>query len=222
VASAAIFYQDVATGVNQSNRYKIDFEKAGIPVVATYPVAPTATNFRSQATDMAQKKIDLVITVAEVNAMANLARAFGDVGYFPKVPFYGAQAYGQKFLQLAGPAAENTMAALIFAIPEERGSNPDVALMADWYKKTAPGADLDFFSLMGWVAGEMLVTALRAAGPDPTQAKVIAELAKLTEFKSGVVAPINPAGKKPSNCFHVVEVKGGKWQKQFPASGFQC
>jgi ABC-type branched-subunit amino acid transport system substrate-binding protein len=220
VSKPAIFYQDVATGVNQSNNYKVNFQEAGIPVVATYPVAPTATNFQSQATDMQQKGIDLVITVAEVNAMANLARAFGDIGYFPKVPFYGAQSYGQKFLQLAGSSAEGTMAALIFAIPEE--GTPEVKLMADWYKRTAPGADLDFFALLSWVAGEMLVGALRAAGPDPTQAKVVAELSKLTEFKSTIAAPSNPAGKKPSPCFHVVEVKGGKWQKQYPDSGFDC
>ena len=220
LSKAAIFYQDVATGVNQSNNYKINFQEAGIPVVATYPVAPTATNFQSQATDMQQKGIDIVITVAEVNAMANLARAFGDVGYFPKVPFYGAQSYGQKFLQLAGASAEGTMAALIFNIPEE--GTAEVNLMKQWYERTAPGADLDFFSLLSWVAGEMLVQALRAAGPDPTQEKIVAELSKLTEFKSTIAAPINPAGKKPSPCFHVVEVKGGKWQKQHPASGFDC
>ena len=49
ISKAAIFYQDVATGVNQSKQYAIDLQKAGIPVVATYAVAPTATNFRSQA-----------------------------------------------------------------------------------------------------------------------------------------------------------------------------
>jgi hypothetical protein len=112
------------------------------------------------------------------------------------------------------------MAALIFNIPEE--GTPEVKLMADWYKRTAPGADLDFFALLSWVAGEMLVKALTTAGPDPTQAKVVAELAKLTEFKASIAAPINPAGKKPSPCFHVVEIKDGKWQKQYPDSGFDC
>ena len=91
-------------------------------MVAKYPVAPTATNFRSQATDMKNKKIDLVITIAEIDAISNLARAFADVGYHPKVPFYGAQTYGQKIIQLAGPAAEGTKIGLIFAVPEEKGA----------------------------------------------------------------------------------------------------
>jgi ABC-type branched-subunit amino acid transport system substrate-binding protein len=223
ISKPAIFYQDVATGANQANSYKKDFERAGIPVVATYPVAPTATNFNTQANDMKQKGVDFVITVAEVNAMANLAKSFQSVGYFPKVPFYGAQVYGKKFLQLAGPAAEGTKVGLIFAIPEEGATNPAVAQMATWYARTAPGADLDFFSVASWVAADMFVSALKAVGPDPTQAKIIAELQKLTSYSgNGLVGNINPAQKKAPTCFNVIEVKGGKWVKTFPAKGFQC
>lgn len=223
ISKPAIFYQDVATGVNQSNNYKIDFERAGIPVVATYPVAPTATNFRSQANDMKEKGIDFVITVAEVNAMANLARAFGEVDYFPKVPFYGAQVYGQKFLQLAGPNAEGTRVGLIFAIPEEAASVPGMAAFTTWYGRTAPGADADFFALLGWVAADMFVTALRQAGPDPSQAKILEQMRTFTEYTgNGIVAPINPAQKKFVSCFHIIKVEGGRWGKEFPARGFQC
>jgi len=223
ISKPAIFYQDVATGKNQADSYKVDFDKAGIPVVATYPVAPTATNFNTQANDMKQKGVDFVITVAEVNAMANLAKAFESVGYFPKVPFYGAQVYGQKFLKLAGPAAEGTKVGLIFAIPEEAAANPAVAALATWYAKTAPGADLDFFSVVAWLAADMFVTALKAAGPDPTQAKIVAEVKKFTAYTgNGLVGTINPAQKKAPQCFNVIEVKGGKWVKTFPAKGFQC
>jgi ABC-type branched-subunit amino acid transport system substrate-binding protein len=223
ISKPAIFYQDVATGVNQTNSYKTDFERAGIPVVATYPVAPTATNFRSQANDMKEKGIDFVITVAEVNAMANLARAFGEVDYFPKVPFYGAQVYGQKFLQLAGPNAEGTRVGLIFAIPEEAASVPGMAAFSTWYGRTAPGADADFFALLGWVAADMFVTALRQAGPDPSQAKILEQMRTFTQYTgNGLVAPINPAQKKLTTCFHVIAVKGGKWTKESPAKGFQC
>jgi ABC-type branched-subunit amino acid transport system substrate-binding protein len=223
ISKPAIFYQDVATGVNQSNNYKIDFERAGIPVVATYPVAPTATNFRSQANDMKEKGIDFVITVAEVNAMANLARAFGEVDYFPKVPFYGAQVYGQKFIQLAGPNAEGTRVGLIFAIPEEAATVPGMAAFSTWYGRTAPGADPDFFAILGWVAADMFVTALRQAGPDPSQAKILEQMRTFTEYTGGgIVAPINPAQKKFVTCFHIIKIEGGKWGKEFPGQGFQC
>jgi ABC-type branched-subunit amino acid transport system substrate-binding protein len=221
VSKAAIFYQDVAVGVNQSNNYKIDFQKAGIPVVQTYPVPPTATDFRSQALDMKQKGIDLVITVAEINAISNLARSFGQIGWFPKVADYGAQTYGRKFPQLAGANAEGAFSSLIFHIPEEGG--PAATVMKTWYDRTFPGADLDFFALFGWVAGEMLSRAIRDAGPDPTQAKVVAALRTYSAYQSAYETVVNPAGKKAPSCFEVVTVKGGKWQKIAPTGpGFVC
>jgi ABC-type branched-subunit amino acid transport system substrate-binding protein len=187
ITTPAIFYQNAAVGVTQAANYKLDFAAAGIPVAAEniYVVEPTATNFRAQATAMKQRNVDLVITVAEVNAMANLARAFGDVGYFPKVPYYGAQAYGQKFLQLAGASAEGTKIGLNFAIPEDKASNPAIALFDTWYARSAPGEDADFFALNGWASGDMFVRALRQAGPDPTQAKIVAALQAMTEYDGG-------------------------------------
>jgi ABC-type branched-subunit amino acid transport system substrate-binding protein len=221
ITKGAIFYQDVATGVNQSRKYELDLRQAGIEVTAKYAVAPTATNFRSQATDMKQKGVDVVITVAEINAIANLARAFADVGYQPKAPFYGAQAYSQKFLKLAGAAAEGTVAGMIFHVPEE--NTPAMQIFSQWYQRTSPGADVDFFAVMGWVAGEMVTRAILNAGPDPTKAKVVGELQKFTNYESDYVAPINPAQKKITDCFLVVEVKGGKWTKIHPdGAGFAC
>lgn len=221
VASAAIFYQDAAVAANQRPKYEVDFAAAGIPVVATYAVAVTATNFRSQAADIKQRGIDLVITIAELNAIANLAKAFQDVGYFPKVPFYGAQVYGKKYVQLAGAAAENTISALAFATPEQT-EKPGIQAFNTWYARTNPGADVDFFALVAWTAAEMFVKALRQAGPDPTQAKVLEQLRTFTSYSSDMVAEINPAGKKPAPCFNVMQVKGGKWTKVYPAQGFAC
>jgi ABC-type branched-subunit amino acid transport system substrate-binding protein len=223
VKSAAIFYQDAAVAASQVPRYEEDFKEAGIPVVEKYAVAINATNFRSEATDIKEKKIELVITIAEIGAIANLAKAFDDVDYFPKVPFYGAQTYGQKLIQLAGPAAEGTEIGLIFAIPEEKASVPGMADFDTWYKRTAGGADADFFAVLSWVAASMFVEALKAAGPDPTQAKIVAHMKTVTKFTGGgIVAPINPAQKKGSSCFQIIEVKGGKWVKQHPAKGFAC
>ena len=165
-----------------------------------------------------------MITIAEIGAIANLAKAFDDVDYFPKVPFYGAQAYGQKLIQLAGPAAEGTEIGLIFAVPEEKGSVPGMADFDTWYKRTAGGADADFFAVLS-LGGRRACSwrPCKAAGPDPTQAKIVAHMKTVTNYTGGgIVAPINPAQKKAAACFQVLEVKGGKWVKQHPAKGFAC
>jgi ABC-type branched-subunit amino acid transport system substrate-binding protein len=225
VKTGAIFYQDAAVAASQVPRYREDFKIAGIPIPEghEHKVAINATNFRTEATKMKQDKIDLVITIAEIGAIANLAKAFDDVDYFPKVPFYGAQTYGQKLIKLAGPAAEGTEIGLIFAVPEEKASVPGMADFDTWYKRTAGSLDADFFAILSWVAASMFVEALRAAGPDPTQAKIVAHMKTVTKYTGGgIVAPINPAQKKTTTCFQIIEVKGGRWVKQHPDKGFAC
>jgi hypothetical protein len=82
---------------------------------------------------------------------------------------------------------------------------------------------MDFFAILSWVAADMFVDALRKAGPDPTQAKVLEQMRQVTSYTGdGLVGGINPAQKKQPKCYHVIEVKGGKWVKSFPAKGFQC
>ncbi len=190
--------------------------------MATYAVAPTATNFRSQATDMKQKGIEVVITVAEINAISNLARAFADVGYQPKAPFYGAQVYSQKFIKLAGPAAEGTIGGMIFHVPEE--NTPAMQIFSQWYQRTAPGADVDFFSVVGWVAGEIITRAIANAGPDPTPGEGRRPSCRSSRTTSpSTSTPLNIAGKKPTHCFLVLQVKSGKWTKIHPEGpGFAC
>ena len=62
------------------------------------------------------------------------------------------------------------------------------------------------------------------AGPDPTQAKVVAALETFTNYSSDYVAPINPAGEEAGpHASRSSQVKGGKWQKTYPAgAGFAC
>ena len=112
---------------------------------------------------------------------------------------------------------------MIFHVPEEAPSVPAMQIFNEWYAKTAPGADVDFFAVLGWIAGEVVSKAILNAGAEPTQAKVIAELRKFTNYESEFISPVNIAGKKLPRCFQVVQVKGGKWVKIHPSgSGFAC
>jgi hypothetical protein len=52
---------------------------------------------------------------------------------------------------------------------------------------------------------------------------VLAALGTVTHFDAnGLLAPSNPAGKVPTNCFVVVRVEGGEFVRDHPASGFDC
>jgi ABC-type branched-subunit amino acid transport system substrate-binding protein len=186
-------------------------------------VAVTETNYVGVATKIKNDGCDIVITALEINGISKLAQAFDQVGYKPKVPFYGQQTYGSQFLKLAGPAANGTVLALNHSIVEDRAQNPAVDTFATWYERANPGQDIDYFAIQGWIAGAMFGKALTQAGPSPTRALVLQQLQTFTSFDAdGFIAPANPAERKPTPCFVVVTVEDQQWKRVDPASGFRC
>jgi ABC-type branched-subunit amino acid transport system substrate-binding protein len=226
VTKGAVIWPAQAAAKTSGQKYIKDMALAGINVASEhqFEVSVTETNYSSQVSKMKNDKVDIVITTLEVNGMAKLAQAFGQAQYFPKVPFYGAQAYGKKFLQLAGRNAEGTKLGLAYNVLEVADQVPAVKTFLTWYQRTNPGADIDFFAIESWLAADMFVRAAKAAGPDPKRDAVLAELGKFTSYEAdGFLGKINPAQKKPAVCYIIVEVQGGAWKKTNPAgAGFAC
>jgi ABC-type branched-subunit amino acid transport system substrate-binding protein len=226
VSNGAVIWAAQAASRTSGQKYVKDMADAGITVTPNhqYEVAVTETNYSSQASQIKNDKVDIVITTLEINGMAKLAQAFGQAGYFPKVPFYGAQAYGKKFLSLAGRNAEGTKLGLAYNVLEVADQVPAVKSFLTWYQRTNPGADIDFFAIESWLAADMFARAAKAAGPDITRDKVLQQLGTYTSYDAdGFLGKINPAQKKPALCYIVVEVQGGAWKKINPAGpGFAC
>jgi ABC-type branched-subunit amino acid transport system substrate-binding protein len=224
VTKAAIVWPAQAAARKRAQAFKFDMQAAGIEVVNTSEVAITQTDYTGVATQIKNAGADLVITALEVGGMAKLAQAFKQQGYTPKVPFYGAQSYSKKFIQQAGAAAEGTTIGIAFDIAEDAPQNPSMAAFQQWYARTNPGADPDFFAILSWASAAMFLQAVEQAGPTPTRDLVMAKLKAMTDTDAGgVLAPhVNPAGKKGSPCFMVAKVQGGEWVRSFPAKGFQC
>ncbi len=224
VSRGGIINPAQAAAKERAKGYKTDMERAGIQVVLEAEVAVTETNYAGVAANVEKNNVDLLVTTLEITGMSNLARDLKTNGYFPKVPFYGAQAYGRDFIARAGDAAEPTVLGLAYAILEDAGSNQMVNDFLTWYERTNPGSDIDFFAIMSWVAADLYVSALRSVDGPPTRDKVLAALQGTTDYDaSGMIAPINPAGKKGASCFMIAKVNGGKWVRDHPpGSGFEC
>jgi ABC-type branched-subunit amino acid transport system substrate-binding protein len=224
VTKAGVVWPAQSTAKAKAMSYINDMRAAGLQVVAQAEVAVTQTDYNGVATQLKNAGAELVITALETTGMARLAQACSQQNYHPKVPFWGAQAYGQKFLQQAGSSANGTLIGVAYSIPEDAARTPAIATMAQWYARANPGAELDFFAIMGWAATDIFVKALTAAGPQPTRDKVLGVLRGYHDVDAdGVLAPhTDPAGKNPSPCFAVLGVDGGKWKRVAPASGFTC
>lgn len=221
ITKVGIVYPAQTDGRARALAYIPDIQGAGLQVDGPYEVAIAETNYTGVATKMKNDGADAFLTALEINGMARLAQAVQQIGYKPKVAFYGAQAYGKDFLKLAGSAAEGAAIGLAYSIFEDAPSNSSMAAFVEWYQRTAPGSNPDFFSVMGWAAADMMVQALEAAGPAPTRDKVMSFLQGLRSFDAhGILAPNDPAGKRASPQFLIVTVTGGQWVREHPASGF--
>ena len=222
-ASAAVVWGAQVTARTRAQGFIRDLESLGVNVPVQREVAITETNYVPVAQEIENVGAELVITALEITGISRLAQAFEQVGYLPEVPYYGAQTYGSRFIELAGTAAEGTILGITHPIIEEAGSTPQVATFVEWYERVNPGEDIDFFAFQGWVAADMFADAILAAGPSPTRDSVLQVLSGFTSFDAdGLVAPFNPAGKVNSSCFMIVTVEGGQWRRTHPESGFAC
>jgi ABC-type branched-subunit amino acid transport system substrate-binding protein len=222
--SAAVVWGAQVTARARAQGFVRDLESLGVTVSVAREVAITETNYVPVAQEIENAGAELVITALELTGISRLAQAFEQVGYLPKVPYYGAQTYGDRFLELAGSAAEGTILGITHPIVEEAASNPQVATFLEWYQRVNPGEEIDFFSFQGWVAADMFADAIEAAGPSPTRDAVLGVLSGYHAFDAdGLVAPFDPAGKVNSKCFMIVTVEGGQWRRVHPqGSGFAC
>lgn len=223
ISKAALVWPAQASAKARMDGYRTDFERAGVDIVVEREVAVTETNYSGVAQNIESAGADIVVTTLEISGMANLAKSMEQNGYFPKVPMYGAQAYGRNFLVQAGSAGEPTVLGLSFAMLEDASSLPPMQDFITWYERTNPGADIDFFAIQTWIAADLYVSALRKVSGPPTRDKVLAALKTFTEYDAkGMIAPVNPVAKKGSGCFLIARVEGGSWVRDHPSQGFDC
>lgn len=223
VSRAGLVWPAQASAKAAIDGYRVDMERAGIDIVLETEVAVTETNYAGVAANVEGNDVDILVTTLEISGMSNLAKSLEQNGYFPKVPFYGAQAYGRNFLAQAGSAAEPTVLGLAYSILEDAGSVPAVGEFITWYERTNPGADIDFFAIQSWVAADLFVSALRNISGPPTRDNLLASMKTFTEYDAdGMIAPIDPVNKRSARCFMIAKVNGGKWVRAHPGSGFDC
>src|SRR4051794_1666726 len=203
ITKVGIVYPDNPNAASRIPGYQNDIAAAGLVADPVIKVSVTESNYVGVATQMKNAGDDSFITVLEVNGISKLAQAIKQVGWVPKAPYYGAQAYGPQLPQLAGDAANGALIGLTHDIVE--GGGDDMATFAQFYQASSSGQPLDFFAIMGWTAAKLCVDAIAAAGPAPTRDAVIAELGKVTSYTAGtILAPRDPAGKHSPTQFVIV------------------
>ncbi len=209
-----------ATGViNTFKRYpevgSVAFSDTALP----YPL----TDVSQDVTRMKQAGVDFVVPLVDNNGIVAIAKEMQKQNYHPVM--YLSDGYYNQIKQT--PALDGAYV-LTFFTPLEV-SNPPAGLReyTDWMNRTH--GTLSEVSLAGWVAGDMLYTAIQKAGKNFDRSSVVAALNSMTDYTANGILPginwtIAHTNKWEPPCLAFSQVVNGAFVPRFgqPGKPFLC
>ena len=190
----------------------------GYTVLYDPALPPTTTDFTAQV--VAMKNAGVQILFLEQEPQNYASAIFRDLSQqdFHPVVVLGAPSYNSQLIDNAGgPGAVDgayleQVASLYLG--EDADQIPAITTFNTWVHRVSPGFTPDFFTLTGWLCGQLFVDALRNAGTDPSRGSLLQALRKITSFHSGNLIPVSdPAGKVPVTCYLLGQVTDGRFQR---------
>jgi len=169
---------------------------------------------------MQANHVDLVVSCLDLTGNIALSRALQqhEAGSMHQLWFSG---YDRDQLA-AYPTLMNGVYFLLQHVPFEAdaaypGVYPGMHSYIATMQRYQPSATYNEVALDGWLNADLFVTGLRAAGPHPTQAKVVAAINKITDYDGGgLIPPVNwtvaHVKSPPPSCPAFVQATQGKFQ----------
>lgn len=220
---------NAASALTQWEGREAALKHVGYKVVYVDDVNPLASDFTTDVINMRHDHVNAVdLTALDWQDAAIFMQNAAAQDWHPGLVFSGGPVYADQFISHAGgPVATNGILigqVQALYLGQDSSALPAVKEFLQYVKKVNPSWTPDLYTLFGWTSAALFVQALQAAGAHPTRGAVLDQLKKITSFNAGgLLAPTDPAQKKPATCFVVMEIKDGKYQRVIPkTSGFDC
>lgn len=223
----AILSYNVPQSSTCANGVRSSFDVFGAAKVAFFDTSLPfgVTDLSADVAAMKKQGVQLVLPCIDQNGSAALAREMHKQAL--SAPLYLPNAYNQDFISQFGDLLAGSYIMVQFTPFEMANRPPGLQQFMTWMGKT--GKSIDEISLAGWISADMLVTGLRAAGPDFTRQKVIDALNRLTDYDAGGILPgidwtIAHTTDPPQLCYALLKVVDRRLQPQFgdPGKPFVC
>jgi ABC-type branched-subunit amino acid transport system substrate-binding protein len=207
---------------------KSAMQSVGYKVIYEDDFPPAESNFTADVIRMRSAGVKMVYIVS-VNApdLAAFSQEAAQQGWHPEV-FASAIGYFGSYVGESGGAGtvanQYVNIGQAMFLGEDAGTVPEVATFDHWIGTAFPSFPIDQFSATSWANTALFVNALKAVGPHLTRAALLAALAQTHTFNDyGMEAPVDVGSKQPSNCYLLLQIRGGKYVKvDDPATGFRC
>ncbi|HEY9557492.1 MAG TPA: ABC transporter substrate-binding protein, partial [Acidimicrobiales bacterium] len=223
VRKAAVVWISAAASPQQAKREMQLMRAAGIQVVSEQALPLSTLSYDSAARQIANSGADYMLFLHADGPSASMAQAIADTGYQGLKFEEYIIAYGSKFPDLAGTAAEGA-SSWLYALPaEDGGAVPEQAAYLEWMAQTAPDAALDSLAAQGWASAKLLFDSLEALPGPIARDALLAQLAATGTYDAGgLLGPIDIGAQQSQNCVIGMIYEGGGWRRLAPPEGFLC
>lgn len=216
------------SAVQAWKNYEAAAQSIGYKFIYEDDFPPVSSNFTTDVIRMKSAGVKMV-DILSVNApdLAAFSQEAAQQGFHPELFVSGVGYFGAYIQEAGGPSAvEGQYVAIGQArfLGEDAGSVPEVALFDQWMHTAFPNFPIDQFASTSWANAALFVQALVTAGPHPTRQAVVSALANTHSFDDhGLMAPIDVGSKNPTNCYIIMQIHGGKFERvDDPPTGYRC
>ena len=220
---------NVASAEAQWAGQEAALKHVGYKIAYVDDIGPLQSDFTTDVINMRNDHVNTVdLSALDWQVAAIFMQNAATQNWHPGVVFSFGPVYADQFISHAGgPAVTDGIVigqAQSLYLGQDAAHLPADTEFLHYVKQVSPSWTPDLFTLYGWTSAALFVQALEAAGPRPTRGAVLAQLAKIKSFSAGgLIAPVNPAQKIPPNCFVILKIKNGSYQRVEPkTSGFDC
>jgi ABC-type branched-subunit amino acid transport system substrate-binding protein len=209
LTSIAIFYQDDSFGQDSLAGVKLALDRRGLELAAEATYERNTVAVRSALRVLKRAAPQAVVMVGAYRPCAEfirLARRGGFNPVFVNISFVGATALASEL----GPDGAGVIVSEVVPFPWDTS----LKVVADYQaalRALDAGASPDFVSLEGYLAGRLVIAALRRVGPDPTRQALLSAINDNASFDLGGLTMTFGAGigiKDPPVFLTVLQADG--------------
>lgn len=222
IERSAMFYADLGTTKNLAFRQMEAFEQFGHKwtLVKTLPLIEL--NWGPHVEELRAKEIGYVGLWTGLEEPAKLVKELRAQGVTVPVVDIQGTSYDQKFIDLAGAAAEGAYVAVATWPFEEADQNRELQNYVEWLGKTAKSEPTGM-GVATWSAGLFFATVVKELGSEVTREALLEKALEVHEWDGhGLHGPGDPGANKMAGCTVVLQVRDGGFTRVWPDEGFAC
>lgn len=205
------------------DKFVQSMQAAGLSVGVPIPANPTSVDYAAVVAEIKAQHADALVGGMDPQTFITAAVRAQLAGAHLKT-IVTTDGYDQRVIDQAGRYLAGTLAVSLGSSPFEENLPADrefLRAMAEYAPQIQP--QKTEIGLEGWIAADLLIRGLNAAGPCPTRAGFVRALRAVKDYNAGGLLPkpvdLAEVFGKQNRCFTFVQItqSGTGWQVMPPA-----